>query len=219
MATPSALPKLDLRKVRLDLGAHKSYLDGVCVMELAAYRAGEPISDHPACVSPVIGSFLRSWNDSLPDTDRQMLKPYARKVLNTATGAADEETRAWLATDWLARECAPAFLRLAGLTAQAEALEGLTALTGAREAKAAWPTLDAARKDAAASWDASWDASRAASRAASRDASRAASRDASRAATTYEEAYKAAGAALAPTVKILQKSARSLLDRMVEVGR
>ena len=64
-------------------------------MELAAYLSPtSPFTDRPACVSPVIGSFLRSWNDSLDDKTRQKLKPYARKVLNTATGAKDEEMRA-----------------------------------------------------------------------------------------------------------------------------
>ncbi len=41
-----------------------------CVMEAVAYVAGEPWSDSPECVSPVIAAFLRSWNDSMPDAER-----------------------------------------------------------------------------------------------------------------------------------------------------
>ena len=55
----------------------------MCVMELSAFLAGEPHSDAPVCVSPVIRAFLVSWNDSLDDDGRQMLKPYAARVLGT----------------------------------------------------------------------------------------------------------------------------------------
>ena len=55
-------------------GSHDDPESGVCAMEAAAYIAGEEHSDHPACVCPVIGGFMRSWNDALPsdaDRDRQ----------------------------------------------------------------------------------------------------------------------------------------------------
>ncbi len=42
-------------------------------MEAAAFIAGEPWSDHPACVCPVIAAFMRSWNDGLSDKDRNRL--------------------------------------------------------------------------------------------------------------------------------------------------
>nr|MBA2706998.1 hypothetical protein [Gemmatimonadaceae bacterium] len=128
----------------LEHGAHSP--DGkFCIMEATAYIAGEPWSDAPKCVSPVIGAFLRSWNDSLGDNDRQLLKPYVTRVIGTRTNAKDEEKRSWMATDWLARECAPAFLRLARLTEHAEALEGLAALTTPKRAQKAQPALAAAR--------------------------------------------------------------------------
>lgn len=41
-------------------GAHKDPADGMCAMEAAAWIAGEPHSDHPACACPVIGAFMRS---------------------------------------------------------------------------------------------------------------------------------------------------------------
>src|SRR5690242_9901138 len=159
---------VNLNEIRLYSGSHSP--DGkMCAMELAAYIAEEPWGDQPKCVSPAIAAFMRNWNDSLNDDDRQMLKPYVLKCIGTKGTKAKEEKRAWLATDWLARECAPAFLRLAGLTAHAETLEGLATLSSTRRAKAAQLSLDAARA-------AAWDAARAAAGAAAWDAARAAAR-------------------------------------------
>jgi hypothetical protein len=225
-----------IEALKLGSGSHAPPSNGLvnaCVMEAVAYVAGEPFSDHPACASPVITSFLLSWNDSMSDEDRQMLKPYIPRLVGTRTTKKDEEVRAWMLTDWLARECAPAWLRLAGLKEQVEALEALAPLKSATSARKAQPTLDAARKDSAAAraaagdaagaaawaaaraaaWaaarDAAWAAAGAAAGAAARDAARAAARDAARA---------AARAALAPTTRGLQQSALLLLDRMIAVS-
>jgi hypothetical protein len=233
-----------LESLKLGHGSHPAPGNGMtqaCVMEAVAYIAGEPWSDHPECASPAIASFLRTWNDQLDDDARQMLKPYITRLVGTRTTEADEQTRAWLATDWLARECVPAFLRLAGLTAQAELLEALAPLVSPETARLAQPSLaaarDAARAAGVAAWaaagDAAWaaagdaagdaarDAARAAAGDAARDAARAAARDAARAAgdAAWAAAWDAAGDALAPTVKSLQTSALLLLDRMIEVGR
>jgi hypothetical protein len=194
---PDRLAELD--GLMLTKGAHSSWEEGACVMEAVAYVAGEPFSDHPKCASPVIAAFLRSWNDDLDDETRQRLKPYIPRLVGTKGTKRQEEKRAWMATDWLARECAPAFLRLAGLTEHAEALEGLAALTTTKRAEKAQPTLAAAgdaawaaTRDAAlaAAGDAAWAAAGDAARAATRDAALAAAGDAARAA-----AGDAAGAA------------------------
>ena len=177
-------------------------------MQAVAYIAREPWSDHPVCASPVITSFLIRWNDAMNDEDRQMLKPYIPKLVGTRTLKHDEDTRAWMLTDWLARECAPAWLRLAGLTAQAELLEALAPLTDAKTARAAQPKLDIARKDSAAAWDAArdaagaaaWDAAGDAASDAARTQARDAARDAAWAAAwdaawAGAAAWDAAGAA------------------------
>jgi hypothetical protein len=71
---------------------------------------GRTVLGSPGSVrSPVITSFLVSWNDSMDDVDRQMLKPYIVRVVGTRTGKRHEEQRAWMLTDWLARECASAW--------------------------------------------------------------------------------------------------------------
>jgi hypothetical protein len=69
--------------VRLEPGRHRSPKDGVCVVELASMIGGEKFSDRPNCVCPVIGSFLRSWNDRAGYADRQRLHQYASRVVGT----------------------------------------------------------------------------------------------------------------------------------------
>ncbi len=58
---------------RLSQGKHTSPEEGACVMELASMLAGERFSDHPAWACPVIGSFLRAYNDPIDDLHRQDL--------------------------------------------------------------------------------------------------------------------------------------------------
>ena len=163
---------IDIAKVVLSSGAHDRPNGAfeACVMELSSYLAGEPWSDHPACVSPVLGEFLRSWNDSLDNKTRQKLKPYAARVIGTSGDGKDDQ-RAWMAVDWLARIHLPVWLDTAGLSDHAAAVRALIALDGADAAKAAQPTLAAAR-------DAARDAAWAAARDAARDAAWAAAREA-----------------------------------------
>jgi hypothetical protein len=52
-------------------------------MELASMLAGEPFTDHPASVCPVIGALLRQYNDWIDDGRRQDLYAYAAKVLES----------------------------------------------------------------------------------------------------------------------------------------
>jgi hypothetical protein len=44
---------------------------------------GERFSDRPDCVCPVLGAFLRCWNDGVGYADRQRLEPYASVVVGT----------------------------------------------------------------------------------------------------------------------------------------
>lgn len=154
------LKEIDIEAVVLSSGAH-SEPNGefaACVMELSSYIAKEPWSDHPACVSPVLGAFLRSWNDALDDETRQKLKPYAARVIGTA-GDGKDERRAWMAVDWLARTQLPVWLELAGLNENAAAVRGLAALSSTETAHDAQPTLDTAGYAArCTAWDAAWDA-------------------------------------------------------------
>ena len=212
----------------------------MCVMEAVAYIAGEPWSDHPQCVCPVIAAFMRSWNDGLPtDDDRtRLLAPLIPVVIGTASTPDAQDRRAIAAADWAVRTYTPAWLRLAGLTTHADTLAALPELDtiDALRAATVGPIKDA-RQAAAAAGDAAWDAAgaaawdaagaaaRAAAGAAAWDAARAAARAAAGAAAwdaaeaaAGDAAGDAAGAALADTVASLQESASGLVRRLATIG-
>jgi len=127
-------------------GAHDKQF---CALDAAAWIAGEEHSDRPKCVSPVIGAFVRP---TLDDEARQALRSYAPRMIGTAGDGYDKE-RAWIAIDWLARVCTPAWLELAGLKDSAKALRSLSPITAATVGKAQ-STVEAVQKKADAAWDA-----------------------------------------------------------------
>jgi hypothetical protein len=86
--------------IKLSKGKHSSPDDGACVMELASMLAGEPFTDHPASVCPVIGSFLRSYNDSIDDHRRQSLYAYASKVVGSRGSQLTQQARAERLAEW-----------------------------------------------------------------------------------------------------------------------
>ena len=55
-------------------------------MEMASMLAGGPFSDHPPSVCPVIGAFLRVYNDAVDDDRRQDLYGYAARVVDSRAG-------------------------------------------------------------------------------------------------------------------------------------
>ena len=210
---------LDLETITFARGAHGPGVE-MCVMECVAYIAGEPWSDAPQCVSPVIAAFARSWYDALDEPpSTQLLRPLVREMIGTRTTAEDEETRTWMAIDWLARVHTPAWLRLAGLTTHAEALEACARIADATTAGLAQPSLDAAESVA-------WSAARSAARSAAWSAAGSAAWSAAgwaAGSAARSAAWSAAGSAvesaLAPTVELLQASAVDLLRAMCAVGR
>ena len=86
--------------VKLSSGKHSSPDDGACVMELASMLAGEKFTDHPVSVCPVIGSFLRAYNDSIDDRRRQDLYPYAAMVVGSRGNAEAQRMRAKRLAQW-----------------------------------------------------------------------------------------------------------------------
>ena len=86
--------------IRLSKGKHTDPEDGACVMELASMLAREPFTDHPVSVCPVIGSFLRSYNDSIDAERRQSLYEYASKVVGSRASAEIREARAARLAEW-----------------------------------------------------------------------------------------------------------------------
>lgn len=185
----------------LGQGSHASIDDGACIMEAVSFVAGEPWSDHPVCACPVITQFLQSWNDILPDDERDtLLRPLIPRLLGTRGTEALEKRRVMMADDWLINEHTPAWLRLDGLIAQADALSSLPEITDFLQAAAraaAWAAAwnvsrDADRDEAwAEAWNVAWNVALSAARDAARDA-------------------------LNNTRLELQKSAVRLVDRMIE---
>jgi hypothetical protein len=117
--------------VRLSKGRHSSPDHGACVMELASMLAGESFTDHPRAVSPVIATFLRSYNDIVDDDRRQDLYRYAAEVVGTAGDERAEQARADRLLDWAdtmeaARSRWSPFVRLRRRGAHATRRKGVT---------------------------------------------------------------------------------------------
>jgi hypothetical protein len=117
--------------VRLSKGRHSSPDHGACVMELASMLAGESFTDHPRSVSPVIATFLRSYNDIVDDDRRQDLYRYAADVVGTAGDERAEQARADRLIDWAdtmeaARSRWSPFVRLRRRSAHATRRKGAT---------------------------------------------------------------------------------------------
>jgi hypothetical protein len=86
--------------IRLAAGAHDSPDEGVCVVELASLIAKEEFSDRPRCVCPVIGAFLRGWNDRAPHAERQRLSPYAARIVGSRAGRLVTRERRDICLEW-----------------------------------------------------------------------------------------------------------------------
>jgi hypothetical protein len=160
----------------LAYGTHATPDDGRCAMEWVSHLAGEPHSDQPACVSPVLRAFCTTLNDNLEDGPRQRLRPYLTRTIGTADDGLDE-TRSWMAMDWLVRTYVPRWLTVAGLPRSAHLLQELPTIVDAPELPSALDALALARRDTRAAWSAALGAARpaawapwAAGRAAAREA-------------------------------------------------
>jgi hypothetical protein len=202
----------DLQNITLSKGGHGSTFKGECCLIEAANRAtvccamlGRKFGvaqsftdDHPS-ISPVVRAFGIAANDCATDEQRQRLVPYVKKVLGTKTSYADEQRRGWMATDWLVRMHTPAFLRLAGLTFHAQALEGLARIVDATTARLGQATLDAARSAA--------------------DSAARSAADSAAYSAAYSAARSAADSAIQPTVDMLFTSALVLFDELIAVGK
>lgn len=74
----------NLPPLKLSGGKHESIEQGTCFMELVAFMAGEPHSDHPKCACPLLTDFGIRINDHASDEDRQKyLLPLVPMMLDT----------------------------------------------------------------------------------------------------------------------------------------
>lgn len=71
---PAAMPVLSR-------GRHRGPARGACSLEYTALLAGEPFTDHPACVDGELAAVLRHANDRLSDGDRFRLTPLLGRAI------------------------------------------------------------------------------------------------------------------------------------------
>jgi hypothetical protein len=156
----------------LAYGTHATPEDGRCAMEWVSFLAGEPHSDDPSSVSPVLRAYCTTLNDTLEDGPRQVLRPYLARTIGTAGDGLDGE-RSWMAVDWMIRTYAPRWLATAGLPAAAQRVAQLREVGDSSTLRPAVEALREARRDTRAAWGAArpvawtpWAAGRAAAREA-----------------------------------------------------
>jgi hypothetical protein len=147
--------------IEISRGRHANRSQGVSATEIIAWMGGEPHTDRPTCLCPVIGAYLGRLADSLADGPRQQLWP----VLSTlvGTGQVDAEIltrRQFRLIDHLCRFQVPMALRWIGrdvpakairdeipvtdwLSAQAmaEVIRGATNMDGMPEVKSPWDQM------------------------------------------------------------------------------
>jgi hypothetical protein len=160
----------------LGWGTHANPDDGRCAMEWVSYLAGEPHSDQPRCVSPVLRAFCTALNDSLEDEPRQRLRPYLARTIGTAEDGLDE-ARSWMAMDWLIRTYTRTWLGVAHLPGAARRLSDLPEVVSSWDLPPALEALNLARGESRVAWSSAlgpvrgaartpWGAGRAAARQA-----------------------------------------------------
>ncbi len=119
----------NVEQMRLSRGVHRNLESGASVMELSSYLAGELWSNYPECVSSIISAFLCKYNDLMDDAARQLLLPYASRVIGSAGSREVEQRRVFVARDWLVRVWASSWLRTFGLAEHADRLASLPKIT------------------------------------------------------------------------------------------
>ena len=218
------LSGVNAEEIRLDQGSHTTYEDGHCLLEVAAHLAGEPHTDRPACVCPVLAAAGRGLNDALGDKRRQALLGGLAPALVGTRDPSKERQRSLEWLDWLVRVYLPTWLDLVpALASHASAIRGLPAgseenaattrkAVYAARAAAEVAAASAARNIARGGTDAVWRVA-----VAVQDAARSAVRGVSHAeldmvwAGVWTAARGAATTQLTPTVEALQDSAADLL--------
>jgi hypothetical protein len=170
-----------INSISLKRGAHELAPNGdceVCIVEALAYVTCQKHRDRNVTESPIIESFLRSWNDAFPPTPEgdaerdRLLKPLLPKLVNIKGGKAREDARFWMIIDWSIREFTPPWLRLIKLDVEADALASLAEITGPDGVENSMRAITVAREKSAAAWAAAWAAARDAAGDAARDAAR-----------------------------------------------
>lgn len=116
-------------QVRLHPGQHTAESGQLCLLEAAAVLAGEPLTDHPRCVSPIVCTVGIRLNDLGTHRQRQTLTRFLPNLVGTA-GDGKEDSRRWVALDFSLRTVWPRWVNRLGMREEAAALRGLPLITG-----------------------------------------------------------------------------------------
>jgi len=116
-------------RVRLYPGRHTGQSGQLCLLEAAAVLAGEPLTDHPRCVSPIVCTLGIRLNDLGTHRQRQPLTRFLPNLVGTA-GDGKEDARRWVALDFSLRTVWPRWVDRLGMREEAAALRGLAPITG-----------------------------------------------------------------------------------------
>jgi len=126
--------------VRLYPGKHNGQSGQLCLLEAAAVLAGEPLTDHPRSVSPVVCTLGIRLNDLGTHRQRQTLTRFLPDLVGTA-GDGKEDARMWVALDHSVRTVWPRWVDRFGMGEEAAALWGLAPITGEPAYSAARPLV------------------------------------------------------------------------------
>jgi hypothetical protein len=173
------------------------------------------------------GYCIRLNDSKLFREHRDMLKPFAPKLVGTVASIEVEKQRSYIAADYAVRVFAPKWMRILGNVEWAEKLEACSPIVDREIASAAQKVAAEVRKAAAANAASAADAANAAYAHASADAAaaadaaayaaaaaNAASASAASAADAYADAYKKA---LPEDLQYLREKALECLDKMISV--
>ncbi|MEO1169938.1 MAG: hypothetical protein AAFW97_14630 [Pseudomonadota bacterium] len=150
-----------ITEVKLAVGSHDSPQQGLCVMEMVAWFAGEEHSDRPQCACPVLGRFAMNLNDAMPGGVRdRLLKPLVPLLAGTRDPESEIVRAEYLAMQ-VVRSTLPPVLRQVGLGEHADACEAVSDLkeaayaasAAANAANAANAASAAASANAATAWE------------------------------------------------------------------
>ena len=135
-------------------GCHALDADEMCVMEAVAFVTHQTWTDHPSCVCPVLGAFMRAWNDGLPDSERTaLLLPLIPRLVNTRGSIALERRRAVMAADWLISPAPSHGCALRNSTSRPTSSARFPRSPTLRNTPLLLPALTAVRRDVAAARD------------------------------------------------------------------
>ena len=115
------MQQTDLRGITLDSGSHDTREEGMCLMELVAWLAGQEHSHLPTCTSPTLADYASFVNDHLPHAPRQRLLSIAPALVDTSCPDCEEARVNTLVETTLLDAVCPALDRL-HLGPQAQAL-------------------------------------------------------------------------------------------------